>query len=535
MKKLLLTLAILASAFTGTMAQVAIIPQPNEVLLKKGTSTISTSTLMAYPESLKNSANFFNTYLNKYYHFQLDAIAENAAPTTNIIQLTLTNTKKQDNGSYHLLVNDNKIIIESNSEEGIFYGIQSLIQLLPTENNTDGAMNIQNVMIKDAPRFSYRGMHLDVSRHFFGIDYVKKYIDFLALHKMNYFHWHLTDDQGWRIEIKKYPKLTSIGSKREGTIIGRYPGTGFNNTPYEGFYTQEQIKDVVKYAAERYITVVPEIEMPGHSMSVLAAYPEFSTTPNVPKKVSTTWGIFDKENNVLEPSEKTFSFLEDVLTEVMALFPSKYIHIGGDECSKIWWEQSTFSKNLMQEKGLKNAHELQSYFIQRMEKFINKNGRQIIGWDEILEGGLAPNALVMSWRGEKGGIEAAKQKHQVIMTPGSHCYFDHKQIKKEDSVTIGGYTSTEKVYSYEPIPKELNASQAKYVLGAQANVWTEYITNTSKLEYMIFPRMSALSEVLWTSPAQKNYESFKNKLLFQNKRYDLWKVNYFKGNIDIEP
>jgi hexosaminidase len=351
---------------------------------------------------------------------------------------------------------------------------------------------------------------------------------------MNYFHWHLTDDQGWRIEIKKYPKLTSVGAWRDGTIIGRYPSTGNDHIHYGGFYTQEQIKEVVKYAADRYITVIPEIEMPGHSMAALAAYPQLGTTPDSIYKVSETWGINGMFNNVLNPSEYTFNFLQDVVDEVMALFPSQYIHIGGDECDKQWWHKSPFCQQLMKEKGIKDEEGLQSYFIQRMEKYINSKGRKIIGWDEILEGGLAPNATVMSWRGEEGGIAAAKQNHDVVMTPGNPVYFDHTQSQHEDSVTIGGYNPIENVYAYEPVPKELNAEQANHVLGAQANLWTEYIGNIPKVEYMLFPRLSALSEVLWSPKENRDWKDFQKRLLEQFKRYDLWKANSSKAYFDLK-
>ncbi|MBC7722569.1 MAG: family 20 glycosylhydrolase, partial [Pedobacter sp.] len=419
--------------------------------------------------------------------------------------------------------------------EGTFYGMQSLIGLLPIAQSqtSNHKLVVPCLVINDAPRFAYRGMHLDVSRHFFGVDYVKKYIDFIALHKMNYFHWHLTDDQGWRIEIKKYPKLTSVGGYRNGTIIGRYPGTGNDSLKYGGFYTQEQIKDVVKYAAERFITIVPEIDVPGHSLAAIVAYPELSTTPNVPKQVGQTWGLTDI-NNVLNPSDTTFAFLENVLSEVIDLFPSKYIHIGGDECNKRWWRESAFCQDLMQKEGLKNTDALQSYFIHRIEKIVNNKGRLMMGWDEILEGGLAPNALVMSWQGEKGGIEAAKQKHQVVMTPGTYCYLDHSQTKNEDSITIGSYLPVEKVYNYNPVPAELSAEEAKYILGAQGNVWTEYIGNESKLEYMVFPRMSALSEAVWTEQKNKNLPDFEQRLQQQFKRYDFWKVNSSKAYYDIQ-
>jgi hexosaminidase len=430
-----------------------------------------------------------------------------------------------------LNVTANSIQIQGDGKAGTFYGMQTLIQLLPIPTSDKLALkapkfSIPCVSIDDQPRFPYRGMHLDVSRHFFPISYVKKYIDYIALHKMNRFHWHLTDDQGWRIEIKKYPKLTSVGAWRKGTIIGRFPGTGNDNTKHGGFYTQEQVKEIVQYAAARQITVIPEIEMPGHSMAAIAAYPQLSTTPDVQQEVAMTWGLNGVANNVLAPTDYVFNFMQDVLDEVMPLFPSEVIHIGGDECSKIWWKKDPVSQEVMKKNNLKNEDELQSYFIQRIEKFVNSKGKKIIGWDEILEGGLAPNALVMSWTGEKGGIHAAKEKHQVVMTPGGWCYFDHSQSKNEDSVTIGSYLPLEKVYGYEPVPAELSEEEGKYILGAQANLWTEYIAYPSKVEYQIFPRMAALSEVLWSSKEKRNWEDFEKRLTLLLKRYELWKANY---------
>ena len=389
-------------------------------------------------------------------------------------------------------------------------------------------------------------MHLDVGRHFFPPEFIKKYIDYLAYHKFNTFHWHLTEDQGWRIEIKKYPLLTSVGGFRNGTIIGRYPGKSNDSLRYGGFYTQEQIKDIVKYAADRYITIIPEIEMPGHSSAAIAAYPQLSCFPDestkiLPttpwagsrkgKQVQQTWGVFE---DVFCPSEYTFNFLENVLDEVMQLFPSKYIHIGGDECPKASWKRSEFCQQLIKEKGLKDEHGLQSYFIQRIEKYLNSKGRQIIGWDEILEGGLAPNATVMSWRGEEGGIAAAKDHHNVVMTPGTYCYFDHSQSRNEDSVTIGSYLPLEKVYNYEPVPKELNTEEAKYILGAQGNVWTEYMSNPKKVEYMIFPRMSALSEVLWSQKEKRDWKDFERRLPAIMKRYEFWRANYSTAYYDLQ-
>jgi hexosaminidase len=518
-------------AFNSQAQTIHIIPKPNQLQVTKGSFTLSTTTTIVYRNDLEEkTANFFNGYLKKYYGFELP-VAKQA--TTNYISFF---SRKAENGpTYTLNISPKAVTVIGEGQEGTFYGMQSLLQLLPIQKSqiSNKQLTIPCLNITDAPNFMYRGMHLDVSRHFFDIDYIKQYIDFIALHKMNYFHWHLTDDQGWRIEIKQYPKLTSVGAFRKGTIIGRYPGTGNDSIYYGGFYTQAQIKDVVQYAADRFITIVPEIDVPGHSLAALAAYPELSTTPDVKKEVGQTWGLTDI-NNVLNPSDTTFAFLQNVLNEVMDLFPSKYIHIGGDECNKKWWHESVFCQYLMQREGLKNEDALQSYFIQRIEKMINAKGRLMMGWDEILEGGLAPNALVMSWRGEKGGIEAAKQKHQVVMTPGTYCYFDHSQTKNEDSVTIGSYLPVEKVYNYNPLPAELTADEAKYILGAQGNVWTEYIGNTAKLEYMIFPRMSALSEALWTKPANKSLADFENRLQHQFKRYEFWKVNSSKAYYDIK-
>ncbi len=417
-----------------------------------------------------------------------------------------------------------------------------MFQLLPVEIYADRfkknvVWEIPTVNIKDQPRYKYRGMHLDVARHFFDVETVKKYIDQLAQRKINYFHWHLTEDQGWRIEIKKYPKLTEVGAWRNGTLIGHYNDQPhqFTNEKYGGYYTQDEIKEIVKYASSKFITVIPEIEMPGHAQAAIAAYPELGCTGeklNVMRK----WGISD---NVYCPTEETFEFLENVLTEVINLFPGKYIHIGGDECPKTQWKDSDFCQNLMKEEDLKDAYELQSYFINRIEKYLNSKGKQIIGWDEILEGGLAPNATVMSWRGTEGGIAAAKEKHDVIMTPTSHCYFDYYQSDHpEEPLAIGGFLPLEKVYSFDPTPKSLNDDEANYILGVQANVWTEYIPDLKQLEYMAFPRMDALAEVAWTNINQKSFEDFSYRMQKQFDRYKIQNINaanhFYELNASIE-
>lgn len=423
---------------------------------------------------------------------------------------------------YRLVVSADGIEISASDHQGFYYGCISLIQMMQSASNY---ISIPFVEIEDGPRFSYRGMHLDVARHFFDVSFIKKYIDLMAYHKMNTFHWHLTEDQGWRIEIKKYPKLQTIAAFRDETLIGHYNDQPheFDGKRYGGFYTQEEIKDIVAYASKRMIDIVPEIEMPGHSQAVLAAYPEFGCIDTT-YEVMKVWGV---SPNVLCPNPQTFQFLEDVIDEVVSLFPGNYIHIGGDECPKEQWKASELCNNLMQEEGINNTHELQSYFIQRMEKYINSKNKSIIGWDEILEGGLAPNATVMSWRGESGGIEAANEGHNVIMTPTSHCYLDYYQSQdSEEPLAIGGNLPLSVVYNYEPIPASLSQDKQQYILGTQANVWTEYMPTSDHVEYMAYPRACALSEINWTQKDKKDYQYFTEKLGTHFQRLKLMDVNY---------
>jgi hexosaminidase len=552
--KNLITFCFLLSFLTSATQDIHIIPQPAEVKPGKGFLTMKEPIGFIYNQGVpeEHGVSFFQDYLKKYYNITMfkSGTEHRYGLATAIFVEYKYNYSPKD--GYEMTI-DQKGIHIAGDAKGLFYAFQTLIQLLPVQDHqskTSGSeIRIPFVAIKDYPRFPYRGMHLDVSRHFFPVEFVKKYIDYLALHKFNYFHWHLTEDQGWRIEIKKYPKLTETGAWRNGTIIGRYPGQGNDGIRYGGYYTQEQVKEIVKYAADRYITVIPEIEMPGHSSAAIAAYPELSCFPDEPtiryfpkqctwhgdssgKQVQQTWGVFD--DVYCAGKENTFQFIQNVLDEVLALFPSKYIHVGGDECPKENWKRCLHCQKRIRDENLRDEHELQSYFIQRVEKYLNSKGRILIGWDEILEGGLAPNAIVMSWRGEEGGIEAAKQNHEVIMTPGGWCYFDHSQSENEDSVTIGGFTPLEKVYSYEPVPKELEGEKARYVLGAQGNVWTEYMKYPGKVEYMIFPRMSALSEVLWTPKEKKNWNDFEKRLMAQFNRYELWKTNYSRAYFELK-
>ncbi|MFC1734400.1 beta-N-acetylhexosaminidase, partial [candidate division KSB1 bacterium] len=428
---------------------------------------------------------------------------------------------------YYLTVESNRIVVRANEPKGLFYGLQTIIQLLPidADNSEDDKaveINIPCVNIFDKPRFSYRGMHLDVCRHFFPVSFIKKYIDLLAMHKMNVFHWHLTEDQGWRIEIEKYPQLTKLGSWRLDS----------NSKKYGGFYSKREIKEIIKYAEARYITIIPEIEMPGHSLAALAAYPELSCTGG-PFQVANTWGVF--EDVYCAGNEKTFEFLENIIDEIAELFPSEFIHIGGDECPKIRWQQCDKCQKRIKVEKLKDEKELQSYFIKRIAAFIKTKNKKIIGWDEILEGGIAPEATVMSWRGMKGGIAAAKKGHDVIMSPTSYCYFDYYQAEPSTQPkAIGGFTTLKKVYSFEPVPKGLSTKEAQHIIGAQGNVWTEYIPDGSHVEYMSLPRMCALSEVLWTSKNNRNFKDFSKRMKMIFKRFDSINLNYCEGSYKVE-
>lgn len=527
--------------------KINVVPYPNDVKIGKGYFKLSSETKIIYGKATEKLAKYFSDQVKILTGLSLKSALYNNKQTVtnkNSIQFFVKKNNSSKDG-YSLKVFKTKIELEAPDDTLLFNGVQTLLQLLPAKKTIE-SISIPQLSIADAPRFTYRGMHLDVSRHFFPVAFIKKYIDLLAMHKYNTFHWHLTDDQGWRIEIKKYPLLTQIGGYRNGTIIDRYPGKGNDALQYGGFYTQEQIKEIVKYASERYINVIPEIEMPGHASAAIAAYPQLSCFPNEDteidsatawagsrrgKHVQQTWGVF---NDVFTPTDYTFNFIENVLDEVMQLFPSKYIHIGGDECPKENWKRSPFCRQLIKEKNLKDEHGLQSYFIQRIEKYVNSKGKKIIGWDEILEGGLAPNAAVMSWRGTEGGIAAAKENHDVVMTPQSHCYFDHSQSSNEDSVTIGGYLPLEKVYNYEPVPTALTKAQSNNILGAQANLWTEYITNERKVEYMVLPRMAALAEVLWRAKGKRTMEDFEQRLPFLLEKYKTMGYNYSTAYYDLK-
>jgi hexosaminidase len=545
-KKTWLSLAVLlglsgATTYAQQNASVStaksIIPQPAHLVIGSGSFALTQATKIyidSKNEELRRIGQVLSQDLQRSAGVQPSVVSARPGKLrTGGIYLTLRPALDSLGAEgYTLSVQPSQVVLAASSPQGVFRGLQTIRQLLPTQHPT-GDVSLPAVEVADKPRYQWRGMHLDVCRHFFPVEFVKKYIDYLALHKMNTFHWHLTDDQGWRIEIKKYPKLTSVGGWRDGTLIGHYTDQPhqFDNIRYGGFYTQEQIKEVVKYAQDRYITVVPEIEMPGHAVAALAAYPELSCTGG-PFKLERLWGVFD--DIFCAGNEQTFTFLQDVLTEVMPLFPSKIVHIGGDEAPKTRWHTCSKCQARMKAEGLKDEHELQSYFVQRMEKFVNSKGKTIIGWDEILEGGLAPNAAVMSWRGQEGGITAARQQHNVVMAPGSHAYFDHAQGEAGlEPLSFGGYLPLSKVYTFEPTPKELTAAEQKYILGGQANIWTEYIPSEQQVEYMAFPRMSALAEVLWSPAKLRNWPSFQERMQQQYQRYEAWGANYSRSAFNV--
>ena len=424
--------------------------------------------------------------------------------------------------SYRLEITPERIEVTARDRRGLFYGVQTLRQLVAASPHA-----VPAVLIEDSPRFPYRGLHLDVGRHFFPVDFIKRYIDLLATFKLNTFHWHLTEDQGWRLEIKKYPRLTEIGAWRSETIVGhaRRGPKGYDGMRHGGFYTQDQAREVVAYAMERGVTVIPEIEMPGHSLAALAAYPEYANVPG-PFEVRTTWGISEE---VFSPSDATFAFLEDVLREVMAIFPSEYIHIGGDEAPKKRWQESALAQKIIEREHLAGEDGLQSWFIRRIERFLNDNGRRLLGWDEILEGGLAPNATVMSWRGTAGGIAAAQQGHDVVMSPQADLYFDHYQADPEhEPLGIGGSTPIEDTYRYEPIAPELTEAEAAHILGPQGCVWTEYMATPEQVEYMAYPRVLALAEIAWSPREARDWTSFSERLPAALRFLDALGVHYRK-------
>ncbi len=550
MRKLNYSLCVMAAAFIFAScgkktveANYEVVPLPQQInKLQSSPFLLEDKTTLLFPEGeelLKQNAEFLALYINQAtgQKLTISSYVPGSVISKQAIVLGYDQSINAEEG-YTLQTNTDNIFINGKDANGVFYGIQTLRKAIPAVVKSNEIVSIPAVEINDYPRFGYRGMHLDVGRHYFPVEFIKEYIDLLALHNMNILHWHLTEDQGWRIEIKQYPKLTEIGSKRTETVIGHNTGK-YNGIPHEGFYTQEEVKEIVAYAAERFITVIPEIDLPGHMLAALASYPQYGCTGG-PYEVEKMWGVFD--DVICVGNEDAMIFLENVLNEVTELFPSKYIHIGGDEAPKTRWKTCPKCQKRIKDEKLKADKQhsaedrLQSYCISRLEKHLNKKGRRIIGWDEILEGGLAPDATVMSWRGVAGGIEAARLGHDVIMTPNTFMYFDYYQSadKSNEPMAIGGFLPVKTVYSFNPQLDELTEEEKKHIIGVQANVWTEYIPTTKQVEYMILPRMAALAEVQWTMPEKKDYNRFTKAAARLIKMYEREGLNYATHINDID-
>ncbi|KGF53147.1 beta-N-acetylhexosaminidase [Prevotella amnii] len=527
-KKILLSLVLSLFVATGfaTDASYDVIPLPQSIVMVKGKSFILNSNTTIFCSSkddlMQKNAYFLSCYIADLTGLKLK-VSDIKPKKGNYIELLLNNKNIKGEEAYTININNKNIKISGFTSAGVFYGIQTLRKSLPICNATNNPIVLPAAEIKDAPRFKYRGMMLDCSRHFFSIDFIKKFIDLIALHNMNTFHWHLNDDQGWRIEIKKYPKLVEIGSVRTGTVMGRNSDVD-DSIKYGGYYTQEQCREIVEYARQRHITVIPEIDMPGHMKAVLASYPNLGCTGG-PYKVGHNWGVY--YDVLCIGNEDTFKFVEGVLDEIIDIFPSRYIHIGGDETPTKRWSECSKCEKIMQKEGLP-INKLQAYFTNRIEKYLNSKGRSIIGWDEILDGDINKSATIMSWRGIEPGEKGAKMGHDVIMSPTSHCYFDYAQTKEQYSepLTQVHALDVEQVYSLDPAPKTMSEESKKHILGVQANLWTEYISNPNLATYMLLPRMAALSEVQWTRPAQKDFKQFKIRATRLSKLYDKYGYIY---------
>jgi len=547
MKKLLFsTLALCLMACckeTKPVVNYEVIPLPQSIeYTEQEPFQLDAKTVITYPQGnalQEKNASFLASYIQELSGMPI----KTQAGVTNGKRIVLkTDLQNANQEAYQLTVTSDQITIDGASPAGVFYGIQTLRKSIDVTHPK--ALVFPTVVINDAPRFAYRGMHFDVSRHFFTVDFIKQYIDILALHNLNKFHWHLTDDQGWRIEIKKYPRLTEVGSTRKETLIGHLlkdKPHQFDGKPYGGFYTQEQIKEIVKYAQDRYITIIPEIDIPGHTLAVLTAYPELGCTGK-DYAVGTKWGVFD--DVLCAGNEASYKFLEDVFDELTELFPSKYIHIGGDECPKTRWKECPKCQAKIKALGLKGDGEhtaeqqLQGYVVSRIEQFLKTKGREVIGWDEILEGNnISQDAIVMSWRGTEGGIAAAQRHNRAIMTPHYSLYFDYNQGEDptKEPLSIGEYLPVKKVYDYEPIDPKLTPEQGKYILGAQANLWTEYIASPAHAQYMLLPRLAALAEVQWTAPEKKNFPNFLKRLGNLLNYYQLKGYHYAKHIMGVTP
>jgi hexosaminidase len=532
---LLISLFSLSCVFANAQSKTVhdVVPRPVEVLHNHGKAfQYSAATVIEYDPRLEAQAQYLQEQLAQQTGFRhhLKKQTGKGADGSRRILLQLKKYTGWKPEGYELDAGVLVVGLKAGDVKGIVNGIQTLLQLLPIQPIT-APSEVQMVTIRDYPRFAYRGMHLDVVRHFFPVPYIKKYIDYLTFHKFNTFHWHLTDDQGWRIEMLGYPKLNSTGSYRDSTLIGHFKDTPvrYDGKRYGGFYTRKEVKEIIDYATVRGITIIPEIDIPGHSRATIAAYPELSTRPDTVWKVATTWGMYNRQNNVLAPRPETFTFLRTVFYEIADLFPGTYIHAGGDECSKMWWKADAFTQNFIREKKLGDEKGLQAYFIDQVAVYLKEKNKKLIGWHEIMEGGPDTGSLVMNWANDAKTLEALKKGYRVIATPGKPYYFDHYQSEtKKDSLAIHGFNSAKAVYEYDPVPKNTPEKLVHRILGGQGNVWTEYMEWPTKVDYMVFPRMTALSEALWTQPGKKDYNDFQKRLQQSMiPRYQLWGGHYF--------
>jgi hexosaminidase len=534
MQRLFSTIVFLLLFFVTNAQQLNnIVPKPVKTELFTGNAVVlETGSVIEFDTRFKEQANYLQQQLLQQCGLQTNLQISKVEKSKAAIVLRYDASMITKEEMYELTIQQQQVVIKARSIRGVMNGMQTLFQLLPLQKTEK--VSLPAGRITDYPRFAYRGMHLDVVRHMFPLDYIKKYIDYLTFHKFNTFHWHLTDDQGWRIEILSYPKLNSVGSWRDSTLIGHFKDTParYEHKRYGGYYTRAEVKEIIAYATVRGITIIPEIDIPGHSRATITAYPEFSTEPTNKWGVAATWGMYNRVNNVLAPNPATFTFLRTVFHEIADLFPSPYIHVGGDECSKMWWKQSATTQQFIKDNKLKDEVALQTYFIEQVSKYLKEKKKKVIGWHEIMEGKLDTSTIVMNWANDAKAIEAASKGFNVIMTPGKPYYFDHFQSKDpKDSLAIHGYNPLQAVYNYDLVPASIKQKGlAHKILGGQANVWTEYMEWSTKVDYMVFPRMTAVSESLWSQPAQKNYTDFVRRLKANIiPRYQYWNSSWFKG------
>lgn len=525
-------LMMVAFAFSADASAYKIVPQPLEVVEAEGTYEISRNTsVYVTDKSLLPTARYLADYAETFLGIPLTVVEKPVIGATGGILLRLSDDVKGDEAYRLSVTSDAGVVITAGAKGGAFYGVQTLIQLLPSRSGIRAIL--QAVEINDRPRFAYRGLLLDVARHYFPVAYIKKYLDFMAFHKLNYFHWHLSDDQGWRLEVKCRPELTSFGSLREGEIEGLYPGK-YKELPYGGYYTREDVRTIVEYAAERNITVIPEIDIPGHCMAVLATYPELGTNPEEDKKCALTWGIYNKFNNVLAPKPETFDFLNDVFTEICEMFPGPYVHLGGDECAPRWWKESDETQKFMREQGLNDESALHSYFVHYVQKVIERNGKTAFGWDEVLEGGASENCVVVNWQKPEAGVESVKSGHRTVRANMRWNYLNLIESARQPEVGHAWPLPMKKVYDFDIVPDSLSAEEASLIIGVEGCMWTEYEPTAWKVEYFLFPRLAAVAENGWTAEERRDWDDFVDRMFRQLDRYDLWGIRYSERFLETE-